>query len=207
MKKQRVSERTVGRLSFYRRTLYELADKKIVNVYSHQLASAAGVTAAQVRRDLMVVGCPGSPRRGYNVRELLDSMTKLLDAPDPQGVALIGVGNLGRAVIAYFSRRHPKLRIVTAFDKDPKKTNRLVHGCYCYSIDKLPTVFKEKGTELGIITVPVNQAQEVADMLVRSGVKGIMNFAPVPLSVPTDVYVENMDITTSLEKVAYFARR
>ena len=186
--------------------LYELQNKNVKCVYSHQLANAVGVTAAQVRRDFMVLGYRGSPGKGYDVKKLIESIGSLLDAPETQRVALVGVGNLGMAVIAYFAGRRPKLQIVAAFDKNRKKTNRLIHGCHCYPVEELPAVFKKKIIRIGIITVPENEAQKVADTLVRAGAKGIMNFAPTPLLVPPDVHVENMDITTSLEKVAYFAR-
>lgn len=205
--KKGISDKTIGRLSLYRRALYELLQKGIKNVFSHQLASSAGVSPAQLRRDLMVVSNLGSPQHGYNVEGLIESISKLLDASEPQFVGLVGAGNLGRAIIAYFAGRRPKLQIVAAFDKDPNKTNRLIHGCKCYPVEELVPVIVEKGITIGIITTPAEEAQAVAEILVRAGVRGIMNFAPAALHVPQGVYVEKMDMTTSLEKLAYFARK
>jgi redox-sensing transcriptional repressor len=177
------------------------------NIFSHQLASLAGLTPAQVRRDIMSVGYSGSPTRGYDVRELAESIGNFLDAPKGQGVALIGVGNLGRAIMAYFAGRRPKLAIVAAFDKDTYKVNRVIHGCRCYAIEDLTPIIEQFGIKVAIIAVPASDAQNVAETLVRSGVRGIMNFAPVPLKVPRGTYVLDVDITTSLEKVAYFSRQ
>lgn len=205
--KKHVSDKTIGRLSLYRRALYELSQKGVKNVFSHQLASSTGVTPAQLRRDLMAVSNIGSPQHGYDVQGLIESISNLLDASEPQFVGLVGAGNLGRAIIAYFAGRRPKLQIVAAFDKDPDKTNRLIHGCKCYPVEELVPVIMEKEITIGIITTPAEEAQTVAELLIRAGVRGIMNFAPAPLHVPQGVYVENMDMTTSLEKLAYFARK
>ena len=199
------SKRTIGRLSLYRRLLNELAAGGAGNVFSRQLAAMTGGTAAQVRRDVMAVGCAGSPARGYDIRELIEGIGSFLDAPHGQAVALVGMGNLGRAITAYFAGRRPKLSIVAAFDNNPDKAGRAVHGCRCYNITELPEVIRGQNIRVAIITVPAGEAQGVADLLVRSGVKGILNFAPVPLKAPPEVYVEDIDMTMTLEKVAYFA--
>lgn len=202
-----VSNRTIGRLSLYRRLLASLLAGETQYIYSHQLAAMAGLTPAQVRRDIMAVGYTGSPTRGYDVRELGESIGKFLDSPRGEGVALVGVGNLGRAIMAYFTGRRPKLSIVAAFDQDPHKVNRTIHGCRCYNIVDLQAIVQTMAIRVGIIAVPAGEAQKVAEELVRAGVRGILNFAPVPLKVPPGIYVEDMDITTSLEKVAYFSRQ
>ncbi len=139
-----ISDKTIGRLSLYQRLLYRLKNEGAANVYSHQLAALADGTAAQVRRDMMAIGYSGTPTRGYEVDELLESIGTFLDAPHGQGVALVGVGNLGRAILAYFAGRRPKLSIVAAFDIDPTKVNRVIHGCRCYPIDQLAEIVREK---------------------------------------------------------------
>lgn len=202
-----IPDKTVGRLSLYRRLLSNfLGIEKVKFVFSHQLAKDAGVTAAQVRRDMMIIGYSGSPKRGYAIEELVESIGQFLDAPDLQAVALIGVGNLGRAILTYFAGRRPNLRIVAAFDNDPNKAGTVISECRCYAMQEMPEVFEKKNVTTAIITVPAGQAQDVADLLVSSGVRGMLNFAPVNLRVPASVYVEDMDITTSLEKAAFFAR-
>jgi len=198
--------RTVGRLSLYRRILYGLSEASVDNVYSHDLARMAGSTAAQVRRDIMGLGHTGSPVHGYNVRELIDAIGQVLDAEGGQCAALVGVGNLGRAIIAYFASRRPRLAIVAGFDSEPGKVGRVIHGCHCYPVAELGRVVRERGVSVGIVTVPAEQAQDVAELLVAAGVRGLLNFAPVRLTVSPEVYVEDVDITTSLERVAYFSR-
>jgi redox-sensing transcriptional repressor len=201
-----ISDRTIGRLSLYRRMLYRfIADGK-TNVYSHQIAAVSGATPAQVRRDLMVIGYSGSPNRGYRIDELIGSIGEFLDDPTGQNVGLIGAGNLGRAILAYFSGRRPKLAIVAAFDVVPEKVNRTIHGCHCYALDEFASVAKRENITVAVVSVPADVAQGVADMVVAAGVHGILNFAPVSLKVPPSVYVQDMDMVMALEKVAYFAR-
>lgn len=203
----KVSQKTVGRLSLYRRLLNRMFADGARNVYSHDLARMAGGTAAQVRRDLMTLGHTGSPKRGYDVKELSDHIGAFLDAPDGQGVALIGVGNLGRAILSYFAGRRPKLAITVAFDNDPAKVNRVIHGCRCHPISELSRVVREQNVRVAILTVPAREAQSISDELVEAGVRGVLNFAPVPLRVPPGTYSEDIDMTMSLETVAYFARK
>lgn len=202
-----LSEKIVGRLSQYRRVLHNLAESGIRQIFSHELAAYAGVSAAQVRRDIMHIGYSGNPNRGYGVNELLESIRSFIDAPGGQRVALVGVGNLGRAIIAYYAGRRPNLSIVAAFDSDPEKWGRVIHGCRCYPSDEIGTVIADKDISCAIITTPADTAQDVADGLVSAGIRGILNFAPVALKVPGGVYVEDIDMATSLEKVAYFARQ
>jgi redox-sensing transcriptional repressor len=156
---------------------------------------------------MMTVGCSGSPAKGYDVAELIEHIGLFLDADEPEPVALVGVGNIGRAMMAYFEGRRPKLKIVAAFDRDVAKTHRVVHGCRCYPIEDMAAVIADKGIRVAMVAVPAEAAQEVADVLVRAGVRGLLNFAPVAIRVPEYVYVEDIDVTTSLEKVAFFARQ
>ncbi|MFP4052670.1 MAG: redox-sensing transcriptional repressor Rex [Phycisphaerae bacterium] len=205
-KTAQTSSRTIGRLSLYRRLLNNLLAERVENVYSHQLASMAGATAAQVRRDIMAIGYSGSPTRGYDVRQLIEAIGNFLDEPQLQGVAIVGIGNLGRALMSYFAGRRPKLAITAGFDVSPEKVGRVINGCRCYPLEELEAIVTEQGIKQAIIATPAEAAQEAADRLVRAGVRGILNFAPIPLRVRPDVYVEDLDMTMSLEKVAYFAR-
>ena len=202
-----VSQKTIARLSLYRRLLQEVAAKGTKNIYSHQMATIAGTTAAQVRRDWMVIGYAGSPAHGYEVLDLIDAIGKFLDSAVEQKVALVGIGNLGRAVLVYFTGRRPKLNITAAFDVDQHKTSRVIHGCRCYPKEQLKEVVTANNIKIAIIAVPAAEAQYVADSLIAAGVCGLLNFAPAPLRVPPGVFVEDIDLTMSLEKVAYFARQ
>lgn len=201
------SERTIGRLSQYRRLLQALLAEGAESIFSHDLAAQAGVTAAQVRRDVMAIGYTGSPTKGYDVRALIASISDFLDGRATVGVALVGVGNLGRALLAYFVGRHPRLAIRAAFDVDPGKNGRVIHGCKCFAMEELDPVVRAMDIRLGIITVPADQAQRTATLLCQAGIRGILNFAPVRVWAPSNVYVEHIDVTMGLEKVAYFARQ
>jgi len=203
----KVAEKTIGRLSLYRRFLHTLITEGKIHVFSHQLAKTAGVTAAQVRRDFMAIGYMGSPVRGYEIEALIASIAEFLDVPEGQNVALVGVGNLGRAILTYFRGRRPKLQISVAFDNDPQKTNRVIHNCKCYPVEMMDQYIKEQNIITAILTVPAEKAQEVADHLVESGIRGILNFAPVRLHKPSAVHIEYIDMTMELEKVAYFAAK
>lgn len=155
----------------------------------------------------MNLGYSGSPAYGYDVDELIASIDALLDAPGADPVVLVGIGNLGRAVMNYFSGRRLNLVLVAAFDSDPQKVNRTVSGCPCYGMDEFPRLVGEHCVRVGILTAPASAAQGIADLMVRSGLRGILNFAPALLRVRPNVYVEQVDMTMALEKVAFFARQ
>jgi redox-sensing transcriptional repressor len=202
-----ISEKTIERISRYRRLLYNIRHDPTPNIYSHQLAAMSHITPAQVRRDLMLIGVTGSPSRGYGVTDLIDGINRILDAPQQQNIALVGLGNLGRAILSYFPQRTPSLVIAAAFDTNPRETNRVIHGCRTYSMDVFEQVVQANGISVGIITVPAEVAQKTADLMVNAGIRGILNFAPVPIRAPAFVYIENLDVTMYLEKVAYFQRQ
>ena len=204
----KISDRTVARLSLYRRLLGDLAGGGVEQVYSHQLAAASRVTAAQVRRDLMGVGYTGTPVRGYRVGELAAAIGRILDvAAGGEPVALVGLGNLGKAMVTYFSERRGGMKVAAVFDNDPRVVGWIVSGQVCRHVDELPEIVRTQGIRVAIITVPAAGAQAVADRLVEAGITGLVNFAPIRLRVPESVYVENMDMAVALEKAAYFARR
>jgi len=201
-----LAQKTFGRLSLYRHILDTLLAEGTRSLFSHELARLAGVTAAQVRRDLMPARITGSPTKGYEIRALVHAIGGLIDARSPESAVLVGIGNLGRAILAHFHGRNPKLSIVAAFDDDPTKVNRILHGTVCYPLDDLPTTVRDQGIRIGIVTVPAAAAQTVADLLVQSGVTGLLNFAPARLQLPANVYLEEIDFGMSLEKVAYYTR-
>jgi redox-sensing transcriptional repressor len=193
-------------MSRYRRLLVGLREDGVASIYSHQLARNAVVSAAQVRRDLMVIGYSGSPNRGYDVDACIASIGAFLDGPVRQDVALVGVGNLGRAVLAHFADKSPSVAIVAAFDIDPDIAGHMVHGCRCFDAARMEEIVRDLGIDIAVLTVPAESAQDVADALVRAGVKSLISFSPTPLHLPNDIFVEYMDITAALESAAYFAR-
>jgi len=200
-----VPDKVIARLSQYRRLLTDHMDQDQTHIYSHELAALAGVSSAQVRRDFMITGYSGSPNRGYEIDELVKCIADVLDDPDGHKLALVGVGNLGRAILDYFSGRRPHLTIVAAFDVNPDKIGWHIHGVPCYHMDEIDRVVRAQGITSAVVSVPADQAQKTADTLVAAGVRGILTFTPAPMRVPQNVYIEEVDITTSLEKVAYYA--
>ena len=202
----KLPERTVERISAYRRSLLNCLAEGKTHIYSHELAQMHHNTAVQVRRDIMFIGYSSMQRKGYDVRELIDVIGNILDSESGLNVAVAGIGNLGRAITAYFMGKRSKLNIVAAFDVDPNKVDRVISGVKCYSINQMQEVIVDKQISVAIITVPADQAREIAENLYLSGVKGFLNFTTVPLNVSPEVYIDEYDMVTSLEKVAYFVK-
>jgi len=202
-----LSAKAIGRLCIYRRILEEWEGSGKTRAFSHELAGAAGQTAVLVRRDLMGIGYAGSPNRGYDVGALQHAIGDLLDRHETQNVALVGVGNLGKALLDYFQGLRPNLRIPAAFDSDPEKVGGEVGDARTHHVDDLARVIEEFSIGVAVLTVPSEAAQETADRLIAAGVRSLLNFTRVRLRTPPGIYVENVDISMSLEKVAYFARR
>jgi redox-sensing transcriptional repressor len=198
-------EKSIERLALYRRLLKNQALTGLSHIYSHQLAGISGYSAAIVRRDFMNLGYYGTPRHGYEIKALLDCLDTFFHKPDVKTMVLIGAGNLGRALIAYFIKDKTEYNLAAAFDSDPLKINMKYSGCPCHPVEELPDIVARTGAIVGIITVPAESAQAAADLLVRNNIKGILNFAPVSLSVPETVYVENVDLALMLEKALYFS--
>ena len=196
----------MSRMSRYRRLLSSLRAEGVRSIYSHQLARHAVVSAAQVRRDLMVIGYSGSPNRGYDVDACIESISAFLDGTARQEVVLVGVGHLGRAVLAHLEDKSGSVAIVAAFDSDPALADSVVHGVRCLPAEHLEEVVRDLSVQIAVLTVPRAVSQQVADALVRAGVKSLISFSPVPLHLPNDIFVEYMDITAALESAAYFAR-
>jgi redox-sensing transcriptional repressor len=205
MTKTKIPSRCIERLSIYRRALLQGRDGFGPSIFSHQIASACRLTAAQVRRDLMLIGYSGSPTTGYEVKRLLSSIGALLDPVRPREVAIVGMGYLGRAIASFLVGRLPKMRLAAVFDVDPEKIGSTFSGVSCFSTQQMDDVMEAKHIDVAILTVPASDAQSEAEHLVHAGVTGILNFAPVCLHLPNRIYVENIDMTVALEKVAFFA--
>lgn len=198
--------KTVERLSEYRRTLLVCLSENRNFIFSHDLAARLHITAVQVRRDLMLIGYSSLHRKGYDVKELIDTISRIIDSDEGMNVAIIGIGNLGRALAGYFKGKRSKLNLVASFDNDPQKINKVISGVKCYPYDDLEKVKSELKIQIAILTVPADFAREIAEETVRFGIKGILNFTTVPLNVPSDVFLEEYDMITSIEKVAYFVK-
>ena len=198
--------KTIGRLSEYRRTLLGCLEERKNFIYSHDLAARLHITAVQVRRDLMLIGYSSVQRKGYDIKELIDTIGSIIDSQVSLNVAIIGIGNLGRALAAYFKGKRSKLNLVASFDTDPQKINKVIAGVKCYSHNDLEKMIRELDIRIAIITVPPEYAKEIGEEAVRYGIKGLLNFTTIPLNVPSWVFLEEYDMITSIEKVAYFVK-
>jgi len=201
-----VPAKTIERLVLYRILLEEQRARDKTHIFSNEMAQIVGNTSTQVRRDLMAVGYTGNSRNGYCIDDLLNAIRSLLNPAGGITMAVAGVGNLGRALLGYFSLLQPRFRIVGAFDNDPNKVKRIISGYRVHHIGEMAAELVRDPAQLGVITVPADQAQKAVDAFVLANVKGIVNFAAVPLRVPAGVWLENMHITSTLEKVAFFSR-
>jgi len=200
-------EKTIERLSVYRRTLLNCLSNGKNYIYSHELANLHNITAVQVRRDIMLIGYSTTLKKGYDVKALVELIGEILDSQKPIKVAVVGIGNLGRAITTYFKGKRSQLQIVAAFDTDTEKVNRVISGVKCYSMHDLKNVINKQEISIAILTVPPDYASQVAENLVMAGVKGILNYTSVPVNVSSDIVIENYDMTTSLEKVAYYVKQ
>lgn len=199
-------ERTVERLSEYRRSLLQCLDRGKTHIFSHELAALHHNTAVQVRRDIMFIGYSSMQRKGYDVRELINVIGEIIDSEEGLNVAVVGIGNLGRAITTYFTGKRSRLNIIATFDVDNTKIDRVISGVKCYSLGRVKEVVESQKISVAIVTVPAVSATQVCDQLVDAGIKGILNFTTVPLDVPDSVYLDEYDMITSLEKVAYFVK-
>jgi redox-sensing transcriptional repressor len=199
--------KTIERLSQYRRILLNCQTAGKTHIYSHELAHLLNITAVQVRRDIMLMGYSSSQKKGYDIKDLVNVIGNILDPKKNQNVAIVGVGNLGRAITHYFKGKRSKLNIVATFDNDPSKVNTVISGVNCYPIKQLPELIKSLDISIAILTVPPGHASAVAENLVMAGIKGILNFTSVPLNISPNVYLEEYDMVTSMEKVAYFVKK
>jgi redox-sensing transcriptional repressor len=202
----RLPGKTVERLSEYRRQLLGCLAENKNYIFSHDLAALLHITAVQVRRDLMLIGYSSVLRKGYDVKELIDTIGRIIDSGEGLNVAIIGIGNLGRAVTGYFRGKRSKLNVVASFDNDPQKVNKVVSGVKCYHVQDMEQIIKDLNIKIAIMTVPADYAKSILEQVVRFGIKGILNFTTVPLKVPSGVYLEEYDMITSMEKVAYFVK-
>jgi redox-sensing transcriptional repressor len=202
---KKIPETTVRRLSAYFRLLSFLEKNGIVSISSSGLSQRLGFTDAQIRRDFSYFGQFGQSGIGYPVSELKKVMAKILGLDNKiWNVALVGVGNLGSALLTYKGFKQQGFFIKTAFDINPRKIGRSFRGIKIESLKKISSLVKEKNITIGIIAVPAEAAQEVANILSQSGIRGIINFAPLRINVHSRIIVRNVDLSMELENISYF---
>jgi redox-sensing transcriptional repressor len=193
----------VSRLSLYLRELQRLVASGQQTISSNQLGALLGFSDAQVRKDLGFFGQFGYPGVGYRCDELICAMQDILGTNHSWNVAMVGVGNLGQALLGYRGFGRQNFAIAAAFDADPTKVGQTVQGLRIQPLEELAVTIREKGIRLGMIVVPAEQAQEAANRLVAAGIEGIVNFAPVTLALPPHVQNVGVDLAIELEQLSF----
>ncbi len=199
-----IPRKTIYRLSLYLRCLHRLKSNAIRTVSSEALAKAAGVKSTQLRKDLTYFGQFGTRGLGYDVEQLAKMITDLLGTNSLQPVILVGVGNLGLALLSYRGFEQEGFEIVAAFDLDVQRRRNKEVAQPIHPMEKLAEFVRQRGVKMAIVTVPASAAQEVTNTLAQAGITGILNFAPIVLSVPEAVMVNNVNLAIELENLSYF---
>ena len=193
----------VGRLSLYLRQLETFHRQGLTTVSSNQLGAPLSIKNAQVRKDLAFFGQFGHPGVGYRIDELIPALRRVIGIDREWPLALVGVGNLGSALLKYRGFRSRGFQIAALFDNDPRKIGQKLDGLVVEPLDAIRKAVAFKKISLAILCVPAEPAQRVADHLVACGIQGILNFAPVPLIVPPSVSIMAIDLSVQLENLAY----
>jgi redox-sensing transcriptional repressor len=207
MKAIKIPEKTVTRLSIYLRCVEELENEGTMSVSSKQLADRFGLNSAQVRKDLAYFGQFGIRGLGYYVTPLRHSLEEILGLKRAWEVALVGLGNLGSALIAYKGFQEKGFKISVVFDRDPAKIGRRTDGLQVMDTGTIASVVRKRKIKIGILAVPAPGAQAVLDALVKGGVIAVLNFAPAQLTAPDSVKVQNVDLSALLKTLSYHIAR
>ncbi len=201
----RLAKQTILRLFQYREFLILAKSIGIKNVYSDTLAEALGSSATQVRKDFSLFGITGNKRAGYQLDDLLSQLNELLGKNEKQKVIIAGAGNLAKALMQYEGFKKEGIEIVALFDNDPVKCDPQ-NDPPILPIEDLYNFVSEKQVELGVIAVPYYVAQQILDLMIVAGIKGVLNFAPIYLKAPKDFFINDMNLRLELETVAYLIK-
>ncbi len=205
MPRFKVPEATVERLSVYLRSIKRLDNERVLP--SQELAELVGTSDGQVRKDLAYFGEFGVPGQGYRVGTLKEEISRILGVDRAWRIALVGMGKLGAARLAYPGFKRQGFEIKVAFDNDLSKIGKVWQGVKIEDVEKIPQILFEQEIKMGIIATPAQTAQAVASKLIEGGVKAILNFAPVRIVVPDRVKLRNVDLSIELEALSYFLGR
>lgn len=205
-KESQVSVTVIRRLPKYHRYLTELLDKGISRISSQELSVLTGFTASQIRQDLNNFGGFGQQGYGYNVEDLQKELGKILGLDTHYNAVVVGAGNLGQAIANYKGFEDAGFKVLSLFDRNPKVIGLKIRDIEIRDMEHLEDFIKAHNVEIGIITTPKDSAQQIADIYIKSGIKGIWNFAPTDLSVPEDLVIENVRLNESLFILSYFLK-
>ncbi len=202
--KRIIAKVVITRLSIYNRALSEIKKRGVEIISSNELGDITGYSAAQIRKDLSCFGEFGEIGKGYFVRDLKDAVSRILGVDRKWNVALAGAGHLGSALLAYPGFRQRGFNIVAVFDNDLCKIGKRWEDIVIQDMSELPRTVKEQNIRIGIVSATAQVSQEIVDMFVSCGVRAILNFAPVSITVGEGVELRNVDLSTELERLSYF---
>jgi len=197
------SKNCIQRLCRYRRALKDLKELGYVKIFSDNLGEATGVTATQVRKDFSLFGISGNKKGGYLIDNLIEKINSILGKDEVQEVIMVGAGNLGSALSRYRGFEKEDIKILAAFDADPAKQGK-INNIQVYPVKDVFEYIKTNKVKVAILAVPATVAQEVSEILVAAGIRGILNFAPVTLRVSEKIVVNNVSLANELENVIYY---
>ncbi len=198
-----IPQATLNRLPFYLRALYALDDEGFEYISSADIAELSGSYSAQVRKDLSYIGELGTRGVGYNTKKLIDDLEKFLGVSRKRRMVLVGAGKLGTALLEAKNIRERGFEFVAAFDIDPDKVGKTIAGVPVFYIEKMIQTIGNEKIDIGVIAVTPEAAQEVAELLVKAGVKGILNFVPMPIKVPSSIKVRTVCVAAELQLLAF----
>ncbi len=204
MNAEKIPDIIIGRLPVYMRALQRMADKDIQTTSSQELGERVGISAAQIRKDISQFGEFGKQGTGYNIPYLLDKLREILKVDRIWDVALVGAGDMGHALARYQGFSNRGFQIVMVFDNDPAKVGQKAGTFTVENIADMVERIRATKVKVAMLTVPAASAQEVADQLVKAGVRAILNYAPISLNVPPDVRVQHIDPATHLQRMTYY---
>jgi redox-sensing transcriptional repressor len=201
---RRIPEATVARLPAYLQVLVEAAEAGRETLSSDDLAAAAGLTSAKVRKDLSLLGSYGTRGVGYDVAELTTEISEVLGLTAERPVVIVGIGNLGRALASYDGFLRRGFTVAALVDADPDKVGRTVGGHRIEPVDQLGEIIATRGVTIAVLATPAPYAQAVAECLIAEGVTAILNFAPTHLELPEHVTVRTVDLSTELQILSFY---
>jgi redox-sensing transcriptional repressor len=207
VRERSIPEATVGRLPRYLRALIGLAEEGTSVASSDELAVAAGVTSAKVRKDLSHLGSYGTRGVGYDVAYLIHQIRRELGLTQDWGIAIVGIGNLGHALANYRGFAARGFRVAALVDVDPAKIGERIEDLEVAHIDRLPELVRERRIAIAIVATPATAADEVVEKIVDAGIRSILNFAPAPVTAPPGVSVRSVDLAVELQILAYYEQR
>jgi redox-sensing transcriptional repressor len=204
MNANKIPDIIIGRLPIYLRALQRMADKGVQTTSSQELGERVGISAAQIRKDISQFGEFGKQGTGYRISYLMDKLREILKIDRIWDVVIVGAGDMGHALARYQGFVNRGFHVVMVFDNDQAKVGQKVGDYTIMDISCMIEEIQKAGVQIAMLTVPATAAQEAADMLVKAGVKAILNYAPISLTVPEDVHVQHIDPATHLQRMTYY---